>query len=179
MDYNLDNTTDIDTTSTDSNNSIILPVTLNIKNQILLDNIDNFYNDKINFDKLCDYIIKKQISLRIIDWFVTNYSKKYNTVINNNFIVFLEYKSQLKAYTKKIFDPFCRRERIIRTYHDTKINTTLGQLNFFRWAILNNILGYINNNLTLIEKDMTLKTNNNNFQIKLNKNNIDTKISFN
>ena len=100
------------------------------------------------------------ISLRIIDWFVTNYSKKYNTTIdkyknsNNNikqFLVFLNYKSQLKAYTKKQFDPFCRRERInfyYDKYNSNKfIETTVGQLNFFRWSILNNVLKYIQENL--------------------------------
>lgn len=167
---------DIDTNSNDSNNSIILPTTLNVKNKILLENIDSFYQNNYNFDILYKHIVHKKISLRIIDWFVTNYSKKYNTVINNNFIVFLEYKSQLKAYTKKIFDPFCRRERIIRNYNNIKINTTLGQLNFFKWAILNNILDYIKTNLELIEKDMTVKSNNT--QIKMNKNNIDIQISF-
>ena len=107
------------------------------------------------------------ISLRIIDWFVTNYSKKYNTSIdkhhnsNNNikqFLVFLNYKSQLKAYTKKQFDPFCRRERInfyYDKYNSNKfIETTVGQLNFFRWSILNDVLKYINDNLSEIEIDM-------------------------
>ena len=168
---------DIDTLSTDSNSSIILPNKLSIKNKILLRSLDDFYSDLNNFNILSEYIIKKKISLRIIDWFVTNYSKKYNSVINNNFIIFLEYKSQLKAYTKKIFDPFCRRDRIIRYYHNTKINTTLGQLNFFKWAIKNNLLCHIVKNISLIEKDMTVK-NDTHSQIKLNKNHIQVRISF-
>ena len=83
-------------------------------------------------------------------------------VINANqikqFIVYLNYKSQLKAYSKKQFDPFCRRERIVFYYDkmdNTKfIRTTVGQLNFFRWTIQNNILDYISKNIKSIENDM-------------------------
>ena len=71
------------------------------------------------------------------------------------FIVYINYKSQLKAYSKKYFDPFCRRERIDFQYEKNKsIITTVGQLNFFRWAITNNVIKYIKNNLSEIEKDM-------------------------
>lgn len=102
------------------------------------------------------------VSLRLIDWFVTNYSKKNNIVItkevNKNilhFNVYLSYRSQLKAYSKQLFDPFRRRDRITFMYENDKgIETTIGQLNFFRWVIQNDILGYINANLASIEKDM-------------------------
>ena len=97
-----------------------------------------------------------------MDWFVTNYSKKnnisYEIELNNkkkNFIVYLDYKSQLKAYSKKQFDPFCRRERISFFDHsNTELVTTVGQLNFFRWAIETNIINYIIENFSLIENDM-------------------------
>jgi hypothetical protein len=135
------------------------------KNDILMFKISNYYNsDNIN------YLIKIlnnsfQISLRIIDWFVTNYSKKNNinwTINNDRFVVYINYKSQLKAYSKKNFDPFCRRERIYFYYNKTDyIITTIGQLNFFKWAIENNIIEYIKENYNIIEKDMqnSLKKN--------------------
>ena len=82
----------------------------------------------------------------------------YQITINDkikNFIVYLDYKSQLKAYNKKTFDPFCRRERISFIDHDNnELITTVGQLNFFRWAIENNILNYIKENYDIIENDM-------------------------
>ena len=66
-------------------------------------------------------------------------------------------KGQLKAYSKKNFDPFCRRERINFFYNtDKSITTTVGQLNFFKWAIDNNILDYINEHLEKIDSDMNL-----------------------
>lgn len=98
------------------------------------------------------------ISLRLIDWFVTNYAKQYNTsyIINNQeFLVYTNYKSQLKAYSKKLFDPFCRRERIMFQLTGFEpFLTTVGKLNFFRWAIEKGILDYIKANFTKIEKEM-------------------------
>jgi hypothetical protein len=137
------------------------------KQDILLIPITDFFSDPKNLDLLLGILItgKYKISLRIIDWFVTNYSKKHNLVIEKNnkpFIVFLEYKSQLKAYSKKQFDPFCRRSRIHYEYEkNKKFETTIGQLNFFRWAIENLIIDHIMKHYDDIEKDMnnTLKTN--------------------
>ena len=102
------------------------------------------------------------ISLRIIDWYVTNYSKKQNEAYTitrhgkkKRFNVYINYKSQLKAYSKKQFDPFCRRERIQFFYKKGEyIITTVGQLNFFRWAIQNKIIDHVKNQLKVIEEDM-------------------------
>jgi hypothetical protein len=141
-------------------------ISISKKQDILLIPITEFFSDPKNIDLLLGILItgKHKISLRIIDWFVTNYSKKHNLVIQKNgkpFIVYLEYKSQLKAYSKKQFDPFCRRSRIHYVYEQGKrFETTIGQLNFFRWAIDNFIIDYIMKNYSTIEKDMnnTLKT---------------------
>lgn len=101
---------------------------------------------------------KSAISLRLIDWFVTNYAKKNNIsyILNQRqFLVYFHYKRELKAYSKRMFDPFCRRERIMfqaRGYE--AFVTTVGQLNFFRWALEKDILSYIKANLESIEKDM-------------------------
>jgi hypothetical protein len=141
-------------------------ISISKKQDILLIPITEFFSDSKHIDLLLGILItgKHKISLRIIDWFVTNYSKKHNLVIQKNgkpFIVYLEYKSQLKAYSKKQFDPFCRRSRIHYVYEEgKKFETTIGQLNFFRWAIDNLIIDYIMKHYSTIEKDMnnTLKT---------------------
>jgi hypothetical protein len=67
----------------------------------------------------------------------------------------MNYKNQLKAYSKKLFDPFCRRERISFQIpgHEAFL-TTVGKLNFFRWAIEKGILDYIKGHQTEIEKEM-------------------------
>jgi len=133
------------------------------KKDLLMQSLIMFFSDRNNLDQVIPIITgKSQISLRILDWFVTNYSKKnnihYQITINDkvkNFIVYLDYKSQLKAYSKRSFDPFCRRERISFIDHDNNdLVTTVGQLNFFRWAIENDILIYIKENYDVIELDM-------------------------
>ena len=126
---------------------------LNITNDILLyQALTEFYNTDKNIEKLNEILYSNKISLRIIDWFVTNYSKKNYTILqfkdkNGNskrFKVYQDYKLRLKAYSKKRFDPFCRWERINLPYKDgTFIQTTLGQLNFFRWALENKVIDYI------------------------------------
>jgi hypothetical protein len=102
-----------------------------------------------------------KISLRIVDWFVTNYAKKYYTVYDqeaknvSRFKVYNDYKLKLKAYSKKRFDPFCRWDRITIPYdNENYMETTIGQLNFFKWAIENEILEYIDENYASIESDM-------------------------
>jgi hypothetical protein len=142
---------------------------------LLLNSLHNFYSDNYNRFKLLSLLENEtKISLRSIDWFTTNYSKKNNIYysiyhdnnnnptfnssgnkLHDNVNIFHSYKSQLKAYSKKSFDPFCRRDRIIFTLSNNKqIETTIGQLNFFRWAINNLILEYIEINKNSIEIDM-------------------------
>lgn len=133
------------------------------QNDLLLDNLKDFYQDKTYLNKMVDIINgNSKISLRIVDWFVTNYSKKYFVVyeIKNSdsvdrFKVYNDYKLKLKAYSKKRFDPFCRWERISFPYKDGScIETTIGQLNFFKWALENKIVDYIEKSYGAIEQDM-------------------------
>ena len=142
---------------------------INTQSDLLLNKLLQFYRENDNFDKMINIINgTSKISLRIVDWFVTNYSKKnyiiytlVNSLNNNNnnnnerFKVYNDYKLKLKAYSKKKFDPFCRWERIDVPYkNNTCIQTTLGQLNFFKWCIENEIIDYIKNNYEIIENDM-------------------------
>lgn len=139
-------------------------IKINSKKDFLMISLNKFYKKDDNLDIIKKIVSgKSKISLRILDWFITNFSKKNFTSYenknsrnsNNTFMVHINYKSQLKAYSKKQFDPFCRRERI--TIKDTNckdIVTTVGQLNFFRWAIENQVIKYISKNINKIEKDM-------------------------
>ena len=101
-----------------------------------------------------------KISLRILDWFTTNYAKKYFTVYNVNgqrFKVHSDYRLKLKAYSKRRFDPFCRWERILIPYNQTSfIETTIAQLNFFKWVIENQIIEYIEEHYQEILNDMNV-----------------------
>jgi hypothetical protein len=161
------------------------------KQELILVSLNQFYDNEYNRMALLDILEgKNKISLRIIDWFVTNYSKKNNVEYSlkkkitspkritmkkihgktskkevpksgnlNQVNVYLSYKNQLNSFSKKHFDPFCRRNRIENDFRDgTKIITTVGQLNFFRWAIQNNVLKYIIDNFKEIEEDMNYNT---------------------
>ena len=134
------------------------------QNELLLNNLMEFYKDTNNLNRMLKIITgESKISLRIVDWFSTNYAKKYYTLYdvddqNGNtrrFKVYFDYKLKLKAYSKKRFDPFCRWDRISIPYtNGTCIETTIGQLNFFKWAIENGVIKYIDENYDTIEKDM-------------------------
>lgn len=128
------------------------------RRELLIINLQRFYNTQPNVDQIIKILCgEATISLRLIDWFVTNYSKKYNTHYDLNgqdFLVYLNYKSQLKAYSKKLFDPFCRRERIqFQCADQTPFITTIGQLNFFRWAFEKQIIKYIQDNYDAIVRE--------------------------
>jgi hypothetical protein len=143
------------------------------QNSLLLNNLLHFYNKNNNIDKILPIINGESIiSLRLVDWFVTNYSKKNYTIINNEkrFKVYTDYKLKLKAYSKRRFDPFCRWDRITIPYkQNISIQTTIGQLNFFRWLLENNIISHIKEHLELINLDMNKRNSTSKNKLK-NKN---------
>ena len=134
-------------------------VRVQCRQDFIVQNLQTFYNDPGNLEKITP-ILKGEspISLRLVDWFITNYAKKNNTSYmmgTKQFLVHFNYKRELKAYSKKLFDPFCRRDRIMfEALNQPSIMTTVGQLNFFRWFIEKKILDFIEDNRTAIEADM-------------------------
>lgn len=129
------------------------------KADTLLKSITQFYLEEPNAECLKDIVEKRKgISLRNLEWFITNYSKKTNLSYTTNngktFTVHCAYKSSLDGYSKKLFDPFCRTEKIEFTLScGTTIQTTVAQLNFIRWCIKNNIITYlIENKEKLLKK---------------------------
>jgi len=152
--------------------------TYSTQNDLLLTNLISFYKKNDNLNKMLLVVTgESKVSLRIVDWFATNYAKKYYIVYeiktNNNdevkenkivstipdysrrFKVYNDYKLKLKAYSKRRFDPFCRWDRITIPYKEnSSIQTTIGQLNFFKWVIENNIIQYIEQHYDAIESDM-------------------------
>jgi hypothetical protein len=147
---------------------------------LLLSSLSTYYKKNSSHRKTLKDIIdgNSLLSLRIIDWFVTHYAKtnqiiywidndkniyydKYPSHINNinlrKFHLYMEYRAQLQSYTKLFFDPFRRHERITFILEQDpliSIETTVGQLNFFRWAFQNHIFTYILDHLQSIEDKM-------------------------
>ena len=114
------------------------------KSALLLTSLERFFDDPKNHNQLFDILEhRKGISLRKLEWFVTNYSKTkqvtYTAPNGKMFTVHVAYKSSLDGYSKKLFDPFCRTERI----EFKGLITTVAQLNFIRWCITNGIISYL------------------------------------
>lgn len=153
------------------------------KEKDILNKNKNFYSTNNKYVDIMLEIIngESNISIRVLDWFVANFSKKNNTYyrikingIDEYFYVNNEYKNQLNGYTKEYFDPFCRKNKLIYTHKfqdsnilssnknikmksnkkEIKFISSIGQLNFFQWAIRNKIINYIERHLDEIEQDM-------------------------
>jgi hypothetical protein len=125
------------------------------KDQLVLHRLGGFYSKPDNLARAKAIISgESTISLRLIDWLVTNYAKKHNisyvTSGGRHVIVYLAYKAHLKAYSKKMFDPFCRWKRI----QFLEMNTTVGQLSFFEWAIQDEVLEYLHTHYDEVQRDM-------------------------
>lgn len=146
-------------------NSIIDINSFKKKEKMLYDVLNDF------FKKCCEDEIKTiidvisgkyKISLRFLDWFVTRYCYLYKTSIQINniytkeqdFNINISYKAQLKSFKKKSFDPFKRKNKFYYSLMKNNLNytvlTTLGQLNFFKWALTHDIIKYVENNFELI-----------------------------
>lgn len=148
---------------------------------LLLSSLSKYFAEHPHDAKVLQRLVEGTypVSLRVIDWFITHYSKMKNviywiddrhgklletmpTVYHSQIRkvhLYYEYRAQLKAYTKLLFDPFRRHDRISfiieKTPVLTSVETTAGQLNFFRWAIQTHVLDYIQLHLADIEEAMT------------------------
>lgn len=195
----------------------------NTQRQWLLSNLLEFYQNREYLDivkKIInrEYVIhkSKKLSIRIVNWFVTNYAKQHFTVYEipskssvpkedpssiipvpvvekscsesdlktesdlkkesdlkiesdlkkeshsktERFFVWTSYKSTEDSYSKQMFDPYCRQDRILIPYDEqTRIETTIGQLHFFKWAILNHVIEYIIEHFDAIDRDMSVRLN--------------------
>lgn len=129
---------------------------------VLMMSIKRFYGKPAN---ICQMVAIVQgtpdASLRMIEWFITNHAKRRDVILTrgsgDQFNIYHSYRSALKTFSKEQFDPFRRHERIRFVYGDSvddAIETTVGQLNFFKWAIETGVLDYIKANKAAIEAEM-------------------------
>ena len=147
---------------------------LRTKEGLLLKSLIDFFRKPSNLKVMIPIVTETSpVSLRVLDWFITNYSRdKTKTIVEDpiltDFDVYNSYKSQLKAFNKKLFDPFCRlhsggkikKFRFIYEKENEKkkhIVTTTGQLNFFKWAIENKIIDYVTKHYKEIKMDLKQK----------------------
>jgi len=164
--------------SSEINKDVFKNIQISSQEHMLIISLEKFYEKNNNINKILPIVRgSSNISMRLIDYFVTNYSKKYRVSYNlrendSNIIfnVYTSYKSQLKAYNKKYFDPFSRGDRIPFFFENDCLITTIGQLNFFRWFVSKKIINYVIDHLEEIELDLNnSKSNIKRKKKKLNK----------
>lgn len=158
LDNDLDNESDNET-----DDDLINPVEFFTEKELCrFKKITDFFKECSinNIQKMIDIIEgNSKISLRVLDWFVTKYSKKMECdgIGMDVFDVKMSYKAQLRIYKKRCFDPFRRRKKFKYYFNDEQcIYTTLGQLNFFKWAFQNGIIIYVEKNFQKIHKEMNI-----------------------
>lgn len=156
------------------NQEVFRNIQITSQENMIIKSLEKFYEDNNNINNFILIInSESMISIRLIDHFVTKYSKsnKINYKIKENdieqtFNIFTSYKQQLKAFQKKHFDPFSRGNRIPYFMGENCIITTIGQLNFFKWFFTKKVFDYIQANHEVIENDMNKKNKNDINKIK-------------
>jgi hypothetical protein len=156
---------------------------LQSREEVLLTSLLRFYKKEPKYLNILAAISRQKtiISLREMDYTVTNYSYTnkviYELKSGEMFNMYIDYKCQLRGYSKRCLDPFCRRQRIfldnetltpiylidtdvnIYKQRDDGIVTTIGQLNFFKWAITNEVIDYCFKHKESIDKEMEIADN--------------------
>lgn len=137
------------------NKALFVRLGLNSQEMIVIKNFESFFYQSNNYEILLNFLQNQnKISLRVIDYFLTNYCQN-NKVMLDKFNVYQSYKIQLKNFHKKYFDPCSRGLRVPFFYQKDKcILTTICQLNFFKWFIENKIDKYVLENYEMIKKHM-------------------------
>ncbi len=151
--------------STRLNQEVFKEIQITSQENMIVKSLEKFYEQTDNNNLFIPIVnSESKISIRLIDHFVTKYSKtnkvsyklKENDV-EQTFSVHSSYKQQLKRYQKRHFDPFSRGDRIPYFMADSCVITTIGQLNFFNWFIAKKVHEYILANHDAIENDMNKK----------------------
>lgn len=123
---------------------------------------------KHRIDNILVPIITKKavVSLRLLDWLVTNYAKQHSVRFQSTnglsaaFHVHGEYGRMRTLWKRRLFDPFRRRrDQSMDLYftdgHGVHYVTTVAQLNFMYWAITYNVHRYSRIYRDVIEAHMT------------------------
>lgn len=125
----------------------------------LLKILQTEYTDRIAQDVLVPLITQESpVSLRVLDWCVTNWSKQHNVVCTSQVPgqytnIHHSYRNMLATWKRRCFDPFRRRNRITIEVGGKEYETTLGQANFALWAYNTGTLAYVINHAAEIEED--------------------------
>ena len=140
------------------NNITIIAYDVIEKEKFVLRELIRFY-DKDKLEKIKPLINQEHdISLRLIDWTPTNYSKKkcikYQLSNDKIIDIYESYKNYMSSYKRNIlFDLFRRGKCLKVIYGGSYIISSVKQLNSFRWVLEIDLLTYIAEHKEEIEED--------------------------
>jgi hypothetical protein len=147
---------------------------LKSKALLRLQSLEPWYTDKIIQVLLLPLSNQQDsVSLRALDWLVTNYAKKKNILLSDPrgcrapINIYADYLS-LESYWKRPLFDVCRRyQRVYFEFKGDTYETTVAQMNFFHWVSTTGILTYARNHIREIEADMSQSTSQRKAQKKL------------
>ena len=140
-----------------------------VEERALYIEIDRFFNmkcDQKNIQKMVRIINNDDaISLRLLNWFAMKYSATMEAIDHINgdgkielFDVKISYRARLNTHSKKYFDPFRRGKKFDYSYDKRDkskiVETTLCQLNFFRWMFMHELMDYVDDNFEDLKNKM-------------------------
>ena len=141
-----------------------------VEERALYTKIDSFFMNDCDYTKILKMvaIIENEniISLRMLNWFAMKHSATMQPLeITNDedskvelFDVKISYRARLNTHSKKYFDPFRRGRKFDYHYDKTDKNkmveTTICQLNFFRWLLMHDLLDYVEEHFNELKNKM-------------------------
>lgn len=140
---------------------------------LVLSKLEEFYTVQANYDIL-DLLLDKQRgraqdmpSLRVLEHLVTNFSRQkgFKFQLPHQDVpmhLYDAYQAELQRHGKVLFDVFAREDRYSTSKHvlaspnkdGRSLKTTAKQMNFVRWAILNNVIDYAQQHLSQIREHL-------------------------
>jgi len=139
------------------------------KDSLLLASLGEYFKNPLHnafLKQILDSSRQNHVSLRLIDWICTTYSKQHRMLFakSDGSIVDIHnsYKAHLRSYGKSRFDIFRRCKKTTIKCGEHEVETTLAQLNFIRWLINNQVVQYLEEHrdqLMLLQKQELQQSN--------------------
>lgn len=123
--------------------------------QVLEESLKKYFDDKKHFEQLKSLMSNKCIQPRLIDYYVTQYSKNNpeffitDEGVND---VYNSYKLQLKGYHKKCFNLFDKKNLIMIYHEGNFVMLPLAKVNVYRWLLSNGITNLLDDKKVYIQK---------------------------
>lgn len=129
-----------------------------VKDTIYASVVSRFFDDRHNFDAMYAVLRGKRghgVSLRLLDYFCTVWCLRHECELECGETASDVYQACLDAYGKGYFDCFRRSHHFRLEKHGRLVDTTLGQLLFFKEMISRGVLKFVEAQLEAIKCDMT------------------------